>query len=292
MRSDTNMSSRTYKIAINSQVSGKIPPNDPRWREFNDSFENRELTLMELANEIYTGHAYTTWHEGRRAKRNFVLGQHLAIDMDTETAESDPATLIASEFIQMYGAIVHTTPSHKPEAPRSRVLFMLDEPIETAIGYEQATNVVLDLYRADQSCRDACRFFYGASGCELRTAPNILPVAHLRRLHRLMTAKSTESPARPQNRSGGPYVSSGDDLEKVSQALAVIDPNSIDYPTWIGYFAAMKRDLGDTARQLAINWGAGTPGEVEREWERIKVDHDNPMTIGSIIYEAGRRVPA
>jgi hypothetical protein len=51
-----------------------------------------------------------------------------------------------------------------PEAPRFRLCFLLDEPITT----EQDRASVVDYFlstvfpEADQSCRDACRIFFGA----------------------------------------------------------------------------------------------------------------------------------
>ena len=66
-----------YQIAINRHPSGKIPQDDPRWGTFNDNFENKMLDQMGIINAIYEGRAYTTWHDGRRKKANFIAGQHI-----------------------------------------------------------------------------------------------------------------------------------------------------------------------------------------------------------------------
>ena len=74
----------TYKVAISRHaLTRKIPPGDAFWPIFNGSFVNREVTQMDLADAIYTGHPLTTWHRhGWRNSKNFQVGQHLGLDFD------------------------------------------------------------------------------------------------------------------------------------------------------------------------------------------------------------------
>jgi len=80
--------------------------------------------------------------------------------------------------------------------------------------------------------------------------------------------------------------SADDDFEKVKEALAAMSPWDMDYSRWIGMIAALKREFGDSARELAIAWAQGKPGEVEREWDRLKVDRAKQMSLGTIFYMA------
>jgi len=171
----------SYKIAINRMATGKLPQGDPRWAAFNDSFVNCERELIDLANDIYLGHAYTTWMQGRRSIENFILAQHIAIDMDSGDARSSFESLLKSDLVRMYASLIHTTPSHTIAAPRARVIFLLDQPITDAAGYQAAAKfLVAQFDGADLACTDASRFFYGAIDCDIWLSNNVLPVRQLR----------------------------------------------------------------------------------------------------------------
>lgn len=174
-----------HKIAINRMATGKLPQGDSRWANFNDAFVNTEREPIELANDIYLGHAYTTWMRGRRSIENFVLGGHLAIDMDSGDKRSTFDSLLKHDLVQMYGSLMHTTPSHSAESPRARILFLLDEPISDAAGYQAAAKFLVSQFSgADQACTDASRFFYGAIDCDIWFSDNVLPVRQLRHFYR------------------------------------------------------------------------------------------------------------
>jgi hypothetical protein len=176
---------RPARIAINRMATGKLPQGDPRWATFNDSFVNDEKELIDIANDIYTGHAYTTWHQGRRSIENFLLAEHFAVDLDTGDARSSFDALLQHDFVRMYGSLMHTTPSHSAQSPRARVLFLLDEPITDAVGYQAAAKfLVAQFDGADEHCTDASRFFYGAFDCDIWLSDNLLPVRQLRRYFR------------------------------------------------------------------------------------------------------------
>lgn len=189
----------SYKIAINRMATGKLPQGDPRWAAFNDSFVNVERDLIELANDVYLGHAYTTWMNGRRSIENFILAQHIAVDMDSGDKRSTLDTLRQHDLVRMYAAMIHTTPSHSASAPRARIIFLLDEPITDAAGYQAAAKfLVAQFDGADQTCTDASRFFYGAFDCDIWMSDSVLPVRQLRHYYRRWSGK-THHYAPPQD---------------------------------------------------------------------------------------------
>jgi hypothetical protein len=179
-----------YKISVsNIALSGKIPAGDKRWGTFNDSFQNLELEPIDIANAIYTGRSITTWHTGRRSLENFVLGQHIAVDMDSGDSRSTFDGLMQNDFVQMYASMIYTTPSHTPQAPRSRILFLLDNTIEDKDAYQQAAKFICSLFDGcDTACTDASRFFYGSLNCDIQLIGKCLPLSHLR-MHYLRLSK-------------------------------------------------------------------------------------------------------
>lgn len=172
-----------YRIAINRMaLPHKLPPGDRRWAEFNDGFEDLALDPMEIVNAIYMGRAYTSWMGGRRRNNdNFVSSQWIGIDLDTEDGRSRLSTLIRNPWVANYASIVHSTPSSTREKPRSRVLFLLDQPINDAQRYMAASNFLMSQFPgADSVCKDAARFYYGALNCDVELPLNELPLRILR----------------------------------------------------------------------------------------------------------------
>lgn len=290
----------TYRIAFNRMATGKLPQGDPRWADFNDAFVNHELETIEIANYIYLGHAYTSWHNGRRKLDNFICAQHVAVDMDTGDERSSIAMLEQHDLVRMYGGLIHTTPSHSDEHPRARVIFFLDELITTAGAYSAAAEFLLSQFDgADTACKDASRFFYGSKNCQIALLDNVLPLAHMRHLYAKWKRTRPEHVTDPkvvnlhERRVERADVAAHerreeeqDDLDKVRDALKRVDPWSVDYNRWIGIIATLKREFGDSALSVAEQWAQGSDGEVRREWERLKGDRGKTMNMGTIFYLA------
>lgn len=185
----------TCDIAINSiALKHKIPQGDPLWNTYNDSFEPMSLEPIELANYVYLGQGYAGWHNGRRKIENFVRSGFIAIDMDSGDERSSFDRLQKHDLVQMYGSLMHTTPSHTAAAPRARVIFFLDEPITDAAKYQTAAKfLVAQFDGADTACTDASRFFYGAYNCDIWFSDNVLPLQQLRHFYRIW-AKDNKVP--------------------------------------------------------------------------------------------------
>ena len=291
-----------YKIAINRMaLAGKIPQGDPRWATFNDSFDNLTLSPVEIADHIYRGYSFTTWHSGRRALANFLCGQHIAIDMDTCDERSTLATLERHPWVRMYASILYTTPSHTPETPRARIFFLLDQPIADATAYGEAVQFVMSQFEEpDTACKDASRFFYGSLNCELSILDNVLPLVHLRRLYakyrkhapRQRTANRQDEvkvinleAERTRRRVAIMNGETPDDLDKATSALEKFDAYDVDYNKWVGIIKAMRDEFGDAALGVVERWAKGKPGEVQAIWNR-KRESGKQAGLGTIFYLA------
>lgn len=271
------------KIAFNRMATAeKLPQGDPRWSEFNDSFVNMELEPIEIANYIYGGHAYTAWHNGRRKLENFVCSQFIAIDLDSGDERSSFAHLEKNELVQIYAGLMHTTPSHTPSAPRARIIFFFDAPLETPESVNAIAKFLIAQFDgADQSCKDASRFFYGAKDCDIWFSEHVFPLARLRLYYKAWLLKQPKpKPAKP--------ISTPTELKDVEQALRRINPWSLEYTQWIAIIAALHDTYGDAALGLAVEWGAGYEGEVERKWRTFGHYPGNRAGLGTI-FELSRQ---
>ena len=276
-----------FKIAVNEiSLEGKLPNGHPLWTEFNDSFLNVNRDLLSLCQDISEGHAYTAQHEGRRKQDNFTMGQHIALDFDTQDIRSSISTLNRHKLATSFDCIIHTTPTHTPTAPKARMIFPLAEPVTDAGQYKAIIKTLAGAFpHADTAPTNPVSFFYGNAAATVddiwfsdTSTTEPMPLAFLREMYR------RQQRTRPApRRAPMPTRDEPGDLGEVSAALRKVDPYSVDYNRWIGVIAALKRDFGDAAQALAVSWAAGKPGEVEKEWQRLKVDTDtNPMHINTI----------
>ena len=272
-----------YKIAVSRYpLTKKIPAGDPIWSRFNAGFDNLELNLDDLVETIYGGKAITTHHKNNwRASENYICGQHIGLDFDTEDKNSTLQHLKNDKFISKYASFIHTTISHKPEAPRARVIFLLDQPIMQAKNYTMAATSLLWLFgTADRQCKDAVRFFYGAPECDVEIIANKLPIEVVRKLitnyqdsgqveHKRATRKDYSAPASQQ---------------EVSDALKLVSPWAVEYDEWIQILMGIHSEFGDAGYSLAESWADGKAGEVDQKWKSFKAS-GNPsgaVTIATV----------
>lgn len=179
------MTDTTYRVAVSTwALDHKLAPGAPEWAAFNASFVCQDLTPFNFAQAIWDGHPFTTWHANNwRTSANYVCGQHLGLDFDAGDQTCTLPALLDNPFIHRHANILYTTPSHTPEAPRARVVFLLDTPIMQAPNYALAAAALLWLFgTADRQCKDPARFFYGSLRCEIEMFDNVLSLATVKHI--------------------------------------------------------------------------------------------------------------
>lgn len=283
------MSAGSYKVAISKyMLRKKIPPGSEFWPTFNASFYNRVIEPDNLMQAIYNGQSITTWHKDHwRKSNNYVCGQHLGLDFDAGDASSRMETLLKDKFILKYAAFIHSTISHTDEAPRSRVIFLLDTPIMQPKNYVLASTALLWLYgTADRSCKDCVRLFFGSPGCQFEYINNVLPLEVIQGI--IKNYLETGANERRKN-SRGEYRAPASQRE-VSEALKLIPPWGIDYDEWVQVLMAIHSEFGEDGFQLAENWGDGHPGEIDRKWKSFHGDGNvqGKVTIATL-FEIAKR---
>jgi hypothetical protein len=272
----------TFKVAVSRySLDRKIPQGDPFWPKFNASFENLELTDMRLMDAVHNGQAITTHHKDRwRTSENYILGQHLGLDMDTDDRRSSLEVLAAEPFIARYASVIYTTMSHTPEQPRARVVFLLDQPIMQPKNYTLAATALLWLFgTADRACKDSVRFWYGAPNCEMAYLGSVLPLEIVR--HTILQYQET---GRQEKQRQTTNYTAPADQATIQDALHHIPANGIDYDDWVKVLMGLHRELGDAALDLAECWAQGYNGEVARKFKSFKADGNvsGTVTIGTV----------
>jgi hypothetical protein len=266
------------KIAVSRYViTKKIPPMDPFWPQFNASFENMDLNTVEITDVIGEGRAITTWHKNHwRSSENYLLGQFLGLDFDAGDETSYLPLLMQDKFSRKYAAFGYSTISHTSDFPRSRLIFLLDQPIMQAKNYALAATALLWVYgTADRQCKDAVRFFYGSKGCDFEYQDNVLPLAVVKGL---IADYQAAGRVEKHNVTRSDYHAPTAQCD-VSGALDLIPPWGIAYDEWVEILMAIHAAFGEDGYSLAASWADGKPGEVEQKWRSF---HQVGNTAGAV----------
>ncbi|HDR9338333.1 hypothetical protein NIB78_07255 [Burkholderia multivorans] len=164
----------TLKVAINRHVKNKIVPgHDIGWSHATYKFVNRELAPEEFIGEVMSGFAFSAWLKGPRKSKNFECMQVLAVDIDCGLTIDE---VLVHPFFQKFGWFIYTTPSHRPDAHRFRIVFLMEKPVETEQRMKLAYTGIVRMFGGDRSCTDASRLFYGSENCEVHRVDRVLPL--------------------------------------------------------------------------------------------------------------------
>src|SRR4030095_4525668 len=109
----------------NRNFVGKLPDGSPDWKRHTTTFRPEVLSVAGIADAIRAGHTLTAAPHTRRNSENYISAQHVGLDGD----HSSLSELLNIPLVQQYFAILHSTSSSTPEAPRSRAIGILDTPI-------------------------------------------------------------------------------------------------------------------------------------------------------------------
>jgi hypothetical protein len=277
-----------YKVAVSDyKLDSKLLPGDTRWADFNASFHNLDLKMSDLLEAVYHGRAITTHHKDNwRATQNYICGQHIGLDFDSGENTS-LSCLSKDKFITRYAAFTHTTISNTDEHPRTRVIFLLDQPILQAKNYGLAVSSLLWLFgTADRQCKDPVRFFYGSPGCEFEYYSNVLSLVVVKKL----ITQYKETGMQEKKKANRPDYLPPATQKDVAEALSKINPWQVDYDEWVSILMAIHSEFGEAGYQLAESWGDGKQGEISQKWKSFDRDGNitGRVTIGTLFNIAQR----
>lgn len=164
----------SLKVMVSTYLKGKAPAGWNNWPRFHRSFTPTTLSPRELAISIWKGYAFCPVYDGRRREECFKSAGHIAFDFDDgDETSSLPYLMKEGSFSWMFASFAYSTPSSTPETPKSRVVFILEKPIEDAQQYRNVyqalswwiTNV--DGSKSDPQCKDSLRLYFGSPNCQV-----------------------------------------------------------------------------------------------------------------------------
>ena len=143
------------------------------WARYYSTFQKQSMSPRALAISVWRGYGFTpVWTTARR-EENFVSAGHMAFDFDAGD-ESSSLDYIQREgtFAWMFASFGYTTASNTAAAPRCRVVFVLEYPIESPAEYRRVYQAVAwyissDGSNTDPACKDPLRLYYGSKGADV-----------------------------------------------------------------------------------------------------------------------------
>lgn len=157
------------KFATNHAFKGKVKPEELSNPAFYLSFFNTEEDVDGLIRSITDGYLFTSRiiPGASRTTKNFLGGQVLALDLDTEDERSTFDYLSKDEFIARYAAFGYTTPSHTPSAPRCRIVFVLSSEVRDVNIFSYISIALNRMFDdSDSACKDPVRLYFGSEGAD------------------------------------------------------------------------------------------------------------------------------
>lgn len=141
------------------------------------SFRTCNFTQREILTGVYAkGYGFApVWNGsliGSTGDTVFATSQSIWVDIDKNNIPID--RLVTNPFISAFASFAYSTSSSTPSAPKSRVVFFLDNPVTDALLYRQLietlwaeitkSNRVCDdfVIALDPSCKDSCRKYCGS----------------------------------------------------------------------------------------------------------------------------------
>jgi hypothetical protein len=161
-------------------------------------WRNAEFTGQELSDHIKNGFAFSPGvlkpnATGRKpAIKDIKFAQILAIDIDNDIKSYNSITkkydkriktsgegywtyeeAKANDFVKENALLIYTTPSHKADFERFRIVFVIEKQISSPDEFRKAISYLIEKLGGDKSCSNIDRLFYGNRDCQLEYFGNI-----------------------------------------------------------------------------------------------------------------------
>jgi hypothetical protein len=180
-----------FKLSINKSMINKANPSLYGWR-------NAEMEGEELADHIMNGFAFSPGVLKPGAKgtkpgiKDIECAQVLAVDIDNDIKAYNQETkkydkriktkeegyltyedAISDTFIRENALLIYTTPSHKDNFHRLRIVFVLDNLITNPADFRDAITMLIEKFGGDKSCSNIDRLFYGNRDSQMKFFGNV-----------------------------------------------------------------------------------------------------------------------
>ena len=271
-----NPSTKHFQVGINQQVIGKC---DAQKLSYSGAFKPASLTMAALAGHISSGYPWMPallGGSGQRWASNVISADLMALDFDGGTTIEQA---LADPFISAHASLLIESSSSTPTHHKFRVVFRLPKTVKGSQVVGIITRYLLSLFpQADQACKDASRFYFGAVGKEARlinegaTLPATFEQSALNwqaDLDRQWEARKAEQAKKWAHVRDA--QSPDEQIELVKSALDAIPTRQKGdgrHDELVAMIGGICNELGDIGQSLLLAWDSGR-GQWGRPFERF-----------------------
>jgi hypothetical protein len=276
------------RISVNHKVNGKLKSEDKQgFINFTTCFQQEILSPNQILEEIKSGWAYSpAWFRDRRSNANFVLSELVSIDIDNGlTLEA----ALANNFIKENALLIHTTSSHTEENNRFRILFHLPKLIDNAEEYKVwVINLMKYLEFADASCKDVCRGFYGAKGCQTYLFNKTISEEVFLDISKKFREEEAKN-AKKINKSKIDFPVDKERNFKIATSILDMLSTKIPYDERFKILCILKNEFGDDVAESLCNgiWAGKWSNEEHRQIKyKLNTINRDELSFGTLVHIA------
>lgn len=274
---------RTVALAINDKIIDKVADRD--YQTTNSHFVNRVMTAEQLADTIKQGHALCVAglceDDDRRCYRsteNFLFSDIIGVDIDNEikdttspngkrrkTEEEGYLTVDdvkRTDIVKEYAFLVYTTPSHKEDHHRFRVIFKMEHTMRDAPVYQRRVKALIHYFGGDEATSSCVQIFYGSSSGTVDVIDKVLTDEKLQEIVQVYNSKG-------EDKKQGEGFTSGTVTKEQCAAMLACLPKKLDYLVWVKIISGVAKIFSeDDTVELIEAWSPGFPGEVRYRYRK------------------------
>ncbi|MBD1824399.1 hypothetical protein H6F51_18165 [Cyanobacteria bacterium FACHB-DQ100] len=246
-----------------------------------DAFSKKSGTVRDLAIHIYKGHPWmpAILDRGQPRKKEYAnYAELVALDFDSEVTIDE---IKSHPFVKEFCCLGIESASSTPENNKFRLVFRYNIPVQDWQNIEIGQQYLMSLFpQADQSCKDASRFFFGAKGKDpfIKNWNVALPEDFMEEAINRKEAQETSisaeelKQARLTEEEYGFNADTNQAIETVREALKYIpgrgNAGSGRYPECLKIMVCLKAAFGEaTAKELIEEW---SPTDICNGWNVSK----------------------
>jgi KaiC/GvpD/RAD55 family RecA-like ATPase len=226
------------------------------------------------------------------------------VEGDYDGEERSIAWAVAKLDDAGIAAVVYASPSHRPDAPRWRVLCPTSDTLDPAERERLMARVngVLDGQLGGESFTRSQTYYFGR--IEGKPAPRVELVDGMAiDLADHLDAGALDKRGKPYGRreiaaNDDPGPERAPDLERIRKALDVLPASALEhYPDWLEIGQALHHEFGGDPEGMEL-WDAASrwcdsydADELERKWDSFGSYSGKPVTIGTLYRLAKKHAP-
>lgn len=251
--------------------------------------EGYAFCIADMVENAVTNYCY-------RKADSFISGQMIVVDIDNKDRHGNRVSdeeYISWEYLQqmteikMYASFIYTTPNHKEDWNRMRIVFELPHKIENSNDISRLQKFFAERYHGDFQATSCVQAFYGNKDCEYVFYGQTLNVTMVEMI--LQQEEELQKEEYKYRFNANPeYDITAKDIKGMLDKIPFLNNQGkfeLEYLDWVRVISAVSNSLPkEQAIQILNEWG---PGYESETLSKINSKLDK-VSVGSLIHIAKR----